>query len=391
MAAEDDGGKARYKRILLKLSGEALAGREGYGIDDTVARGGERSARISTDDPERQFGVQFAVNLSQARPTPVVVSAWSRAQDVSGTPASGYSLWIDIEFMDGSNLWGQNAPFECGSHEWQQRTMPIVPSKPIRTILIYGLFRGKTGTAWFDDFALTQVELAEGATVFNGVPVLAERVTLQPTEAITLATADGLELRLDAATGAIVGPDGAVGGFFWRDVQAGSDFRQPRAAVGRDGEDVVLRARDEELRLELQARLSPRAHHIEVSGLVRDLTGEDRAVSVYFAAPWDAVGGAWHDDQRITRTGWASRRPWTGRASSTWPTTPAAANSTPPCTSGSRRRPSASPHRPTSRSRSTRSIRSGASATRWRATTRSIRSASPGATGARASGCPSPT
>jgi uridylate kinase len=38
MAAEDDGGKARYKRILLKLSGEALAGREGYGIDESVLR-----------------------------------------------------------------------------------------------------------------------------------------------------------------------------------------------------------------------------------------------------------------------------------------------------------------------------------------------------------------
>ena len=275
---------------------------EGYEIDDTVARTGERSARISTDDPERQFGVLFSVDLNQTQPTPVVVSAWSRAQDVSGTPAGGYSLWVDIDFVDGSHLWGQNAPFECGSHDWQQRTLPIVPSKPIRTLLMYGLFRGKTGTAWFDDFALTQVELAEGATVFNGVPVLAEHPTLEATQTITLATEDGLELRIDAATGAVVGPDGAVGGFFWRDVQAGSDFRQPRAAVERDGTDVVLRARDDELQLELEARLSPRADHIEVGGLVRDLTGEERAVSVYFAAPWDAVGGTWYDDQRLTRT-----------------------------------------------------------------------------------------
>ncbi|HEY8370479.1 MAG TPA: UMP kinase [Thermodesulfobacteriota bacterium] len=38
MAAEDDGARPRYKRILLKLSGEALAGREGYGIDESVLR-----------------------------------------------------------------------------------------------------------------------------------------------------------------------------------------------------------------------------------------------------------------------------------------------------------------------------------------------------------------
>jgi uridylate kinase len=36
--ADQDGSKPvpRYRRILLKLSGEALAGREGYGIDETV-------------------------------------------------------------------------------------------------------------------------------------------------------------------------------------------------------------------------------------------------------------------------------------------------------------------------------------------------------------------
>jgi uridylate kinase len=36
--ADQDGAKPvpRYRRILLKLSGEALAGREGYGIDETV-------------------------------------------------------------------------------------------------------------------------------------------------------------------------------------------------------------------------------------------------------------------------------------------------------------------------------------------------------------------
>ncbi len=40
MTAPDAGAGAtpRYRRILLKLSGEALAGREGYGIDEAVLR-----------------------------------------------------------------------------------------------------------------------------------------------------------------------------------------------------------------------------------------------------------------------------------------------------------------------------------------------------------------
>lgn len=270
----------------------------GYEIDGEVARSGARSVRMSADNPEVQHGIAFSVQLNQERPTPILASVWSCARDVDGTPASGYSLWLDLTFTDGTNLWGQNVPFETGTHDWQQRSLPIATTKPIRSVLVYGLFRGKTGTVWFDDFALTQFDLAEGAAAFNGVPVVAERPTLSPADVIELPAGDGLSLRLDAATGALVGPDGAAGGIFWRDVQAGSDFRQPRGPVTREGADAVLRARDEELGLELEARFSPRPDRVEVTGLVRDLTGADRAVSVYLALPWDATGGRWYDDQR---------------------------------------------------------------------------------------------
>lgn len=46
----------RYKRILLKLSGEALAGQQGYGIDATVIRGIAEEIRDVT-----QLGVQVAL------------------------------------------------------------------------------------------------------------------------------------------------------------------------------------------------------------------------------------------------------------------------------------------------------------------------------------------
>lgn len=38
MGDAEEGGRPRYRRILLKLSGEALAGREEYGIDESVLR-----------------------------------------------------------------------------------------------------------------------------------------------------------------------------------------------------------------------------------------------------------------------------------------------------------------------------------------------------------------
>lgn len=276
----------------------AGAWQAGYEIDEQVTHSGKRAVRISADDPEVQYGIAFTVELNQQRPAPLLASVWSRARDVEGTPNSGYSLWLDLTFTDGTNLWGQNIPFECGTHDWQQRSLPLAPTKPIRSVLVYGLFRGKTGTVWFDDFSLTQLDLAEGATSFNGVPVVVERPRLHPTEIIELPVGEGLTLRLDAATGALVGPDGAVGGIFWRDVQAGSDFRQPRGSVVRDGADARLRARDQELGLEIETRFSPRGECVEISGQVRDLTGGDRAVSVYLALPWDATGGRWHEDQR---------------------------------------------------------------------------------------------
>ncbi|MEA3401820.1 MAG: hypothetical protein U9R79_11320 [Armatimonadota bacterium] len=278
----------------------AGAWQAGYEIDDRVHRGGRRSARASADDPEVQHGIFFEMALNQERAAPVVAEVWSRAEDVSGTPTGGYSLWVDIEFMDGSNLWGQNAPFECGTHDWQQRTLPIAPIKPIRTLLVYGLFRGKTGTAWFDDFRVVELTMPEGVSTFNGVPVRLQRPALEAPEPLALS-AGALTLRLDAKTGALVAGDGAASGIFWRDVAAGSDFRQPRAGVQREGGDALLAARDEELGLELEARFSPRGDRIAVSGRVRDLRGEDRAISLYLAIPVDAVGGVWWDDQRASR------------------------------------------------------------------------------------------
>ena len=272
----------------------------GYEIEETVARSGERSVRCSSDDPEAEHGVYFEVQLDQQRPAPVVASGWSRAEDVSGAGASGYSLWVDIEFADGSHSWGNHLNFAAGTHDWQQRTLPIAPAKPIAWIRIFGLFRGVTDTAWFEDYSLTTLELGEGASSFNGIPVVAERATLDAPEPIALSMGD-LQVNVDPATGAFVGEDGAASGIFWRDAAARSDFRQPRAAVEMDGDDLLLRAEDDELRLALDARITPRGDHVEVSGEVRDLTGEDRAISVYVALPFDAMGGLWHDDMSITR------------------------------------------------------------------------------------------
>ncbi len=275
----------------------------GYEVDDAEKRGGQRSVRCTSDDPDIEYGIGYTVQLNQQVPAPIAATCWSKAENVSGSPESNYSLYLDLEFMDGTPLWGQTAHFDCGTHDWQKRTVTVVPPKPIRSVIVHGIFRRKTGAVWFDDFSLFSLDLPEGATTFDGVPVVREPApAARAAGTLDLATADGLKLKLDAATGAVVGDDAGLAGFFWRDAAAESDFRQPRAAPQRDGETIILRAQDDELNLALEARLTPHEDHIAIEGTVRDLTGEDRAVSVYFALPVDAIGWEWYDDVRAHRT-----------------------------------------------------------------------------------------
>ncbi len=275
----------------------------GYEVDEQEKHGGQRSVRCSSDDPQIQHGIGYTVELNQQVAAPLVASAWSKAEDVSGSPESNYSLYLDLEFMDGTPLWGQTAKFDCGTHDWQRRTVTVIPPKPVRSVNVYGIFRGKTGTVWFDDFALLTLDLPRGARSFDGVPVLAQPSPPPPSgKRLELKTGDGLQLKLDQATGAVIGEDDRLSGFFWRDAAAQSDFRQPQAALERDGDALVLKAQDEQLKLALDARLTAHDDHIRIEGTVRDLTGEDRAVSVYFALPVDAIGWDWYDDARAHRT-----------------------------------------------------------------------------------------
>jgi hypothetical protein len=49
----------------------------------------------------------------------------------------------------------------------------VLPSKPVKTVFVHGIFRGRTGIAWFDDFKLRVLRLPDGIKQFDGVPVSA--------------------------------------------------------------------------------------------------------------------------------------------------------------------------------------------------------------------------
>lgn len=124
------------------------------------------------EDAEARRGVAQGVVLNQETPMPVFAEAWSKAENVGASPDSDYSLYLDIQYADGTFLWGQNAPFSTGTGEWERRNVVVIPEKPIQSLTFYALFRGKTGKASFRDLSLSTLSAGTGAVLFDGVPIL---------------------------------------------------------------------------------------------------------------------------------------------------------------------------------------------------------------------------
>ena len=122
-------------------------------------------------DASVQRGASQTIVLDQTRPEPVVASVSSRAEGVGGSPDNDYALYLDITYMDGTSLWGQTAPFDVGTHDWQSRRVVVVPEKPIRAVSMHLLLRNHAGKAWFREPSLQVLATPAGAARFDGVPV----------------------------------------------------------------------------------------------------------------------------------------------------------------------------------------------------------------------------
>jgi hypothetical protein len=122
-------------------------------------------------DTQIQRGAGQRVDVNQTVPAPVVATAWSRAEDVTGGPNADYSLYLDIVYADGEPKWGQIAPFSTGTHDWEKRQVMFVPEKPIKVVSCYVLLRRHGGAAWFRDVEVREVKTPEGAVTFDTIPV----------------------------------------------------------------------------------------------------------------------------------------------------------------------------------------------------------------------------
>lgn len=224
--------------------------------EDGFAAEGDALACDNGTSKTARRGATRHVVLDQKEPMPIVATAWSKAEGVSGSADANYSLYLDLIYDDGTPVWGQVAPFKAGSHDWQQVRVTFVPERPVKEVSFYLMFRNHAGKAWFRDARLEVVEAGSGAT-FDGVPVVVSKP--------------------------------AVEGFQVRDVAADGDF---------------VRIEAEALGLKLE-RAAAADGVFDVT--IRDATGRDRAITLVYAVPIPVEGARWLEDPRRSVAVEASR------------------------------------------------------------------------------------
>jgi hypothetical protein len=282
-----------------------------YVIDSTVAHGGSKSVRIP---PGKLSAAVQKITLNQATARPLYFSGWSKASGVEDKCRMQYSLYLDITYSDGSTA---IAPYVCysgGTHDWAYVDKVVIPEKAVAWVQIWTMLSASSpGTAWFDDLAVGEysgdIRTFDDAQILYGAP---EAKPWQGAEVLTLGSGDGLTLGLTANGGAVASlisngqeqVDTAnvyASGFYVRDFAADGDYIHLGGTVTRSGSDLVYTASDSTLGLELQATFHSMGSHILIDASLRDATGQDRAVSLYFALPLAPEGRVWGKDIRSSK------------------------------------------------------------------------------------------
>jgi hypothetical protein len=288
---------------------------EGYQIDAGGGRAGGRALRLASATAGAAHGAMTTVVLNQREARPIVITAASRAENVTGEPDADYSLYLDLRHADGSSTYGETLAFAVGTHDWEARQRVLLPSSPVVSIAAHCLFRNRhTGTVWFDDVSVREVP--PSALLFDGQ--LATAVG-PPSELASargaireVSSGDGLSLQVIDGGGlagvtlggqAVGDPARAhLGGFFLRDVRARSGWIHPGGPLRPEGSGYLQTSDVPELGLRLSARYAPRADRIDVRAELADTRGEARAVTLTFALPLPLTRGwTWGDDIRRER------------------------------------------------------------------------------------------
>lgn len=237
----------------------------GFAIDANGGRDGGACIVCDNPDGKKKMGLSQTLRLDRKVVRPLLVSGWSKAVEVTGSSNLEYSIYADLEYSDGTTLWAQVAQFTTGTHDWEEQKVRILPEKPVRTLTVYGLFRQRQGKVFFDDISVQELGGENGCIAFDGACV-------QP---VGDAVAGEASIQI-------------------RDVAADSDFF---ALPATEGEVEVA-----PLGLTAAIHRETSAEGIRTLVTLKDLSGQDRAITLYYAVAIDAAGWEWFDNVRQHRT-----------------------------------------------------------------------------------------
>lgn len=142
----------------------------GYEVDRQEKHTGNQSIKLAATVAGVAKGASYSLPGDQIKtPGSILVSAWSKAEGVTGKKDDAYAIYIDVNYADGTNLHQVTAQFAPGSHDWEYASVVVPVSKPVARFSINLLFRGDhAGTVWFDDVYAAAFE--EGMPKYEGGP-----------------------------------------------------------------------------------------------------------------------------------------------------------------------------------------------------------------------------
>ncbi len=227
-------------------------------------------------DSSQCYGVCLHYNLNQTTAEPLVATGLSRAEDVGGVSNYDYSLYIDLQYTDGTSLYCLTDSFSVGTTDWQEGLVSIFPEKPIKSLSFYGLFRGHTGKVFFKDLALYQFSSKSQISLFDGKPVeiLPDNLGTNSRIYIQDAGSNGDYLCVKPTSGQSVSID---------ELGISLSCKPEISSNAQDSQDFF-----------------------DVSIVVTNLDKKDKALTLFYSIPFPTLQGAdswvWFDSPRQNRT-----------------------------------------------------------------------------------------
>jgi len=277
---------------------------EGYTVAQGAGRNGSNALYCESPDVKHRLGGSQAIILNQTQPYPIRVSCWSKCESVDGSASSDYSIYLDLECVDGTPIWGQLRAFPTGTSDWNHWQYVIYPTRPVKSIAAHCLFRNRKGKVWFDDVRIEELTTISGVKMLQGQAIQLLPIQGKRAKSMDISTNNGLSMSMDGASVASLKSGNKLiscetpSGFLVRDVGKNSDYYGFSKVKTTK---TSLAAECPEMGVRLDARFESNPDFIRVTGNIVDTTSKDRAINLMFALPVDASGWTWWDDMRRGR------------------------------------------------------------------------------------------